>query len=240
MLENTKEFWSKSWKQHLEKYLNTTPRAGIFIKNYFRDIKSILEIAGGSCRDSRYLAYNGYEVTGSDFDENTLNYLQKERFLNDKLKYSKEDAFSLSFKENSFDLIFHNGFFVLFNDEDISQMLKEQERVSRKYIVIFVHNIENIKLANDFAKKSKEDDLYDIRFFSKDEIKNIVKDSGIKYKDIKILKFGGFVDAFYRKKLKKTIPNIIYPFSSFLIPKLYQLQRWEKTERICCIIRLDK
>jgi len=239
VINNSKKFWQESWKQHIEEYLTTTPRAGIFIQNYFRDIKSVLEIAGGSCRDSRYLACHGYEATGSDFDEKTLNYLQR-RFSNDKLKYSKQDAFHLSFKENSFDLIFHNGFFIYFDNEKIFQMLKEQERISKKYIVIFVHNIENRELVDNFVKKSKEDDLYNIRFFNEYEIEKIVQDSGVKYKNIQILKFGGFVDAFYRKKLKKIIPNIMYPLSKFFIPKLYQLQIWENTERICCIIELDK
>ncbi len=78
------------------------------------------------------------------------------------------------------------------------------------------HNIENKELVNNFAKKSKEDDLYKIRFFNKNEIEQIVKNSGIKYKNIKILKFGGLIDAFYRKKLKKIVPNIIYPFSKFM------------------------
>jgi len=35
MLDNTKEFWEKSWIQHIDSYLNVTPRAGIFIKKLF-------------------------------------------------------------------------------------------------------------------------------------------------------------------------------------------------------------
>lgn len=240
MLENTTEFWSKAWIRHIEGYLNATPRAGIFIKNYFKSNKKVLEIAGGSCRDSRYLANNNFDATGSDFDENTLKYLQQQRFPNDILKYSKENAFSLSFKENSFDLIFHNGFFVLFDDRQIISMLKEQERVSKRFIVIFVHNRENKKLVEVFQKKSTNDDLYKIRFFDKNEIVKIVENSAIKYKKIDILKFGGIFDAFYRKKIKKTIPNILYPVREWIVPKLYQFQKWEDTERICCIIELDK
>ena len=240
-MNNEKKFWQNTWQKHLDEYLKSPPRVGIFIKNYFKDVKSVLEIAGGSCRDSRYLAYNGYEATGSDFDEKTIKYLQKERFPNDKLKYSIEDAFRLSFKDNSFDLVFHNGFFICFNNnEDIFKMLKEQERVSRKYIVIFVHNVKNQKLKKIFKEKSKYDDLYNIRFFDKNEILQIVKDSKIKYKNIKILKFGGLVDIFYKKRIKKIVPNVMYPFSEFLVPKLCQLQKWEHTERICCVVELDK
>ena len=241
MLENTEKFWEESWIQHINGYLRATPRAGIFLSNYFKNITSVLEIAGGSCRDSRYLANHGYQAVGSDFDEKTLQYLQEQRFPNDKLKYSKEDAFNLTFQENKFDLVFHNGFFILFDENSaLVTMLKEQERVTNKYIVIFVHNKENKNLIKLFKDKSKNDDLYKIRFIDKNEIVKIVKESGIKYKDIKIKKFGGFFDVFYKKRLKRVVPNILYPLRNLLIPKLYQVQKWESTERICCIIELDK
>ena len=103
MLDNTEKFWEKSWIEHIDDYLNAIPRAGILIENYFKDVDSVLEIAGGSCRDSRYLANNGFKATGSDFDEKTLQYLREKRFTNDRLNYSKEDAFNLTFQDNSFD-----------------------------------------------------------------------------------------------------------------------------------------
>jgi len=241
MLANREKFWEESWMKHLEEYLNAIPRAGIFLENYFENVSSILEIAGGSCRDSRYLANNGYKAIGSDFDEKTLQYLEEKRFPNDKLKYSKEDAFHLTFKEKTFDLIFHNGFFIYFHNNDIYEMLKEQERVAKKYIIIFVQNKENKKLVEIFKNKSEEDDLYKIRFFEKDEIVTIIRKSGIKYKSIKVKKFGGVVDRFYNSKsIKKVFPNILYPFSKFLVPRLYQLQSWKNSERICCIVELDK
>jgi hypothetical protein len=241
MLNNTKEFWNESWIKHIEIYLNSTPRAGIFIKEYFCNISSILEIAGGSCRDSRYLANSGFDVTGSDFDEKTLKYLQEERFPHDELKYSKEDAFSLTFRTSSFELIFHNGFFILFDDNNqLNEMLKEQARVSKRYIIFFVHNSENKGLIKRFKIKSEEDELYKIRFFDKNEIVSIVKESHIDYKSIRVMKFGGFFDTFYKKKFKKIVPNILYPFRKKIIPKLYQFQRWKNTERVCCIIELDK
>ena len=242
MLNNTKNFWEKSWQNYLDEYLKKPPRAGVFLRQYFKNkVNTVLEIAGGSCRDSRYLANNGFDATGSDLDEKTINYLRTEKFPNDKLNYSVEDAFNLSFQDNFFDLVFHNGFFIYFDDNNqIIDMLKEQERVSKKYIVIFVHNKKNKKLIEIFKEKSKYDDLYKIRFFGKDEIVKIVKNSGIKYKKINILKFGGIFDAFYKKRLKKIIPNILYSVREQVIPKLYQFQKWENTERICCIIELDK
>ena len=241
MLDNTELFWEESWIKHIDGYLEAIPRTGIFIEQYFKKSRRLLEIAGGSCRDSRHLANAGFDATGSDFDKKTLDYLQKVKFKKDILNYSNEDAFNLTFSDDEFNLVFHNGFFVLFNDdENINKMLKEQERVSSKYVVFFVHNVTNKKLVNRFKEKSKTDKLYDVRFFEKDEIVDIVKISGVKYKKIDILKFGGLVDVLYKKKLKRRVPNILYPVRKYLIPRIYQLQKWRNTERICCVIELDK
>jgi len=69
-------FWEEAWVRHLEQYLVTPPRAGLWLHSRFRlDGWRVLEIAGGSCRDSRYLAEQGVEAIGSDFDQKTLDYL---------------------------------------------------------------------------------------------------------------------------------------------------------------------
>ena len=240
MLENNRKFWEKSWEKHITNYVNFFPRTGIFIKNYFKNVKSILEIAGGSCRDCRYLARNGYKVVCTDFEKNVI-FLLKKTFPNDKVIYSIQDAFFLSFKDNSFDLVFHNGFFVYFrNNEDIYKLLREQERIAKRYIVFFVHNQKNNELLKLFTEKSKVDSLYDIRFFSIDELLEIIKSSKIKYKSIKFKKFGGIGDIGYKAKIKGILPNILYPLREIVVPKLYQFQSWKHTEKICCIIELDK
>ena len=201
---------------------------------------NILEIAGGSCRDSRYLANNNFKVIGSDFDSKTIEYLKERNIPKNLLEYSVENAFNLSFEQNKFDLVFHNGFFVLLNDDEIKKALLMQEYVSKKYIVFFVHNASNEKLVMDYKKLAEKDSLYDIRFFTKDEIKNIISQSNIDYDKIEILKFGGKIDALYNKTIKKYIPNIFYPMSRIFVPKLYQYQKWENTERLACIITLNK
>ena len=238
---NTKKFWQNTWKKHLETYFSTTSRTGIFIKHMFgHKIKSTLEIACGSSRDSIYLAQNGYFASASDYNNDMIKYL-KNRFKIDNLKYITNDAFSLSLEENSFDLIFHNGFLIYFlEDEKIFQILKEQERVSRKYILIIVHNKLNENLITLFKKLSLNDKLYDIRFFEPDEFQRIVEDSKISYKKIIFFKFGGKMDRLYNKLIFKKIPNILYPFRTYIIPKLYQIQKWENTERVACLVELNK
>lgn len=238
MQTDSNRFWSQAWVRHIEEYLKSVPRAGIFLRNYFAKERTVLEVAGGSCRDSRYLAKKGFVATCSDFDAQTIKYLKEVRFPNDLLRYSVEDAFAFSYKKRSFDLVFHNGFFIYFDDAQIMQMLQEQARVAKHYIIFFVHNGENRELIETFRKRAQSDKLFDIRFFSQDECIALVKSSGIEAKRIKIAKFGGFFDLFYKKRFKGVIPNPLYPLREYIVPRLYWLQRWENTERICCIVEL--
>lgn len=232
-------FWSEAWQQHIEVYLKSPPRTGRWLRYLFPNTNlSFLEIAGGSCRDSRYLADRGYLAIGSDFDNRTLDYL-RQRFAFSKLRLQREDAFSLSLADKSVDVSFHNGFWVCYRDnESIVRSLREQERVTRKYLIILVHNAKNKKLVSSFKQKSKADSLYDIRFFTVDELKQIVNTSGIHYKRLRIEKFGGAVDFFHRSETL----NRWFPYNHIMeirIPSLYSLLPWAFTERIACILELE-
>lgn len=237
MISNTdKEDWWEIWQHHLSEYLKSVPRAGIFINEYFPSVRKILEVACGSSKDSIYLAKKGFLVIATDYEKRLINYL-KERFRYPNLLYLPADAFKLPFKDDAFDLVFHNGFFVLFNkNEDIYELLKEQARVSKKFILFFVHNKLNSNLVQNFSKLALSDRLYKIRFFEPKEVLEIINHSEIKPRVVKIMKFGGPFDVFFSKKSLK----LLYPLTAKIIPKLYQIQAWEKTERIACLIELNK
>jgi len=232
--------WSKSWQHHLEEYLARPARTGIFVYRYCSDISTALEIACGSSRDSIYLAHKGIKSTASDYNAELIAML-RERFTYDNLSYIETNAFNLPFEDNTFDVTFHNGFFIYFSsDDDICLLLREQYRVSKKYILFFVHNKLNDSLVRRFKKLALNDPIYDARFFTPSEVEDIVHHAGIGYDSLKILKFGGPIDLLYNKRVKRIIPNIFYPFRESIIPKLYQLQPWGKTERVACLIHLKK
>jgi len=234
--------WDKIWNDKLEEYLQAVPRTGIFIQQMLplQAADRILEIACGSSRDSIYLAKKGYRLTATDADEKTISYLQQ-RFSSSGLDYSAEDALQLNFSDNSFDLAFHNGLFVYYHDDSlIKKMLLEQARVAKRYLLIIVHNQLNKKLVLRFQKLAATQPLYDLRFFKPQDMEAMVRQAGISYKSLKILKFGGIADGLYKKKLKKTIPNVFFPWREHLVPNLYQWQRWKATERIACLIELMK
>jgi len=154
--------------------------------------------------------------------------------------YQCANAYHLPYKDRFFDLVFHNGFFVCFNnDKMICQLLVEQERISKKYILILVHNALNKKLKQIFIEKAKFDPLYDVRFFTPDELNTIIKKSKIKAKKVIIKKFGGPMDLLNKKYIYSKIPNFLFPIIELIIPSLYQFQKWKHTERIACLIEID-
>lgn len=231
-------YWSEAWIRHINNYLVAPPRCGFWLESHFLQKYNILEIAGGSCRDSRYLVTKGYEAVGSDFDQKTLEYLDKNHPAQD-FKLLKEDAFKFSFKNNEFDVSFSNGFWVLFDDdEDINALVNEQARVTKKYLVSLVHNSENKKLLDAFKKKSLTDNLYNIRFFNKSELLEILKKVNFSYKSISISKFGGPIDKLLSNKIgvkSKALHNLLKK----LVPLLYKYQPWSMVERIVIVIELD-
>jgi SAM-dependent methyltransferase len=234
------EFWGKSWHTHLEAYLRATPRFGIYIDHLFKKaVKSCLEIACGSGRDSVYLAKKGKQVTSCDYEDKLIAII-KDHFRDiPNIRFKTDDAFHLTQEDKSVDLSFHNGFFILFSEDDkIFRLLKEQERVTRKYIVFAVHNERNQRLQKSFRGRSEKDRLFDVRFFSPREVFRIIEQSRIKARRVRLAKFGGPVDVLYQKKIRRC-PNPLRGMSSRLVPTLYSFLPWERTERVVAIIQLE-
>lgn len=230
-------YWADAWVRHIENYLISPSRCGYWIRNKFYKINSILEIAGGSCRDSLYLSQYYKKVVGSDFDEKTLRYLQQ-RFPASKSMFSRQDAFKFDFSDKSFDLSFSNGFWVLFSDDnDVETLLIEQVRITKKYVINLVHNGHNQRLIEAFKTKSKDDSLYNIRFFSRQELVDIVNKSGVQYKSIYLKKFGGPLDILLSNKYLNKI-GFISILLKIIVPALYGFQPWSKVERIALIVEL--
>jgi len=231
------QFWTDAWSRHLETYLDAVPRTGIWLERMIGGAPKTLELAGGSCRDSRYLFQRGWDATGSDFDDKTLAYL-RQRFAALRHPLLQLDAFATGLPDRAFDLTFHNGFFVLFRDDaQIIALLREQARISRKAMVIVVHNALNQTLWKRFVRLAASDPIYDVRFFTPPEISGLVRQSGITFRKLEVRKFGGRADALYRARIKR-LPNPIRGLARHLVPRLYSLQSWTQTERIAVIVRL--
>jgi hypothetical protein len=229
-------YWSQSWQNHIENYLSAPPRLANWLMYRFpsKDL-SFIEIAGGSCRDTLELHAAGYNAQGADFDTQTLDYLRR-RFPKDADIFVREDAFALSLPDKSRDISFSNGFWILFQDDDkIRQLVREQTRIASRFAIFICQNADCPGLVRQFADLAKTDDLYDIRFYQREEMRRLIDSSGIEYKSMTFNKFGGPTDLLYLKSIKG-IPNPFEPLARQLCPRLYELQPWNRTQRIACIV----
>lgn len=233
------DYWSEAWTRHIEAYLATAPRFGHWLARRFPKSAGygFMEIAGGSCRDSQYLAESGYNAVGTDFDQETLNYLQR-RFPDSESRIRREDAFAFAQPDASVDVTFSNGFWVLFEDDDkVLALLREQVRVTRRYAVFSLQNADNPSLIRQFADKAKTDDLYNIRFYGRDEVMQLVKRSGVQYTSISFHKFGGILDILYQSRIKG-LPNPLSGIAGQVVPALYAVFPWSRAERVVCVLTL--
>lgn len=165
--------WNEKWKDIFNHYQHDL-RHAYYIQAMLRKNEThILEIAAGSFRDMAALRRTGIDCEGMDFSTEAVN-LAKKYFPEFAEKIHAMSAFSLPFKDNYFDLSYHNGFWVLFDDEKIKKLAEEQARISKYRIIATVHNAHNIQFLNYFKEKKETDPLYDIRFFEKDEISNLM------------------------------------------------------------------
>ena len=170
-----KEQWNEKWKGLFDHYQQDLRHSYYINAVLMKNDKKVLELGAGSFRDMANLNSLGVDCWGTDYS-NTSVQLAKKQFkeLKDKIFFS--DAFNMKMiKDKEYDVTFHNGLWVLFNDDkDILKLVKEQARISKRIIITTVHNAHNQEFIDYFKKLSKTDELYKIRFFSKEEMTNIL------------------------------------------------------------------
>lgn len=231
------KFWKEQWKEKAIRYLKGKPILGMLIEelilnNTLSGVKTICEIAAGSARDSLYLGKNISVVATDKY--NTAFEFSKEFAIKmrSNTKFQQEDAFKLTFPDNSFDLVFHNGFFILFPDnKEIINLLREQIRITKKYIMIVVHNkwdfYSRLRIKH-FAKKG--DPLFDFRWWNLRELKRFAKPFG------KIVLTGGV-----EVKIIKEIQSYKHVPTKIKKAKLWNWKGWKKIlpcERIFLILEI--
>lgn len=166
--------WDSKWTGIFEHYQHDLRHAYYIDAVRRKDESRILEIAAGSFRDIARLNKNHIEGYGMDFSQEAVTLAQK-YYPALAPRFSQRDAFNLGFEDNYFDLTYHNGFWVLFQDEEIKKLAIEQARVSRQRMIVTVHNGHNKNFKHYFESKRATDNLFDIRFFEVDEITALMK-----------------------------------------------------------------
>lgn len=178
--------WDQEWKNVFDHYQQDI-RHAYYIRAILNENEhDLLELGAGSFRDMAALNRWGYTCSGMDYSEESV-LMAKEYFKKYEDKIYRMDGFNLLFDDNSFDLSYHNGFWVCFYDNEIKRLMEEQARVTKYRIVATVHNKHNSQFVDYFEHLSEKDPLYKIRFFEMDEIAELMKTV---CKDIKIIPVG--------------------------------------------------
>jgi hypothetical protein len=227
--------WDELWRKNLEDYVQGAPRTGVFVHHLFPNARTYLELGAGSARDSFHLSQLGRVATASDFSPAVEGW---RRIYPPDFRGKLVDAFNIEAPESAFDVTFHNGLYVLFDDDQIRRALVEQRRVTRQAMVIIVHNKRNTRGVRSFEALRETNPLFRIRFFEPEEIASLVKASGIGYRDVSIHKFGGPSDLAYqilKTNAHTTQRNL---WLGGLASRLYPLTPWSRVERIATIVHL--
>jgi ubiquinone/menaquinone biosynthesis C-methylase UbiE len=165
--------WDQQWNSIFDHYQQDI-RHAYYVRALKRPSETrLLEIAAGSFRDMAALCRWGISCDGVDFSGESVDRA-KRQFPEIAEKIHKMDAFHLDFADAAFDLTYHNGVWVLFDDAQIFALAKEQARISKRRMIATVHNAHNVQFRQYFAKMKQTNPLYDIRFFRADEIKSIM------------------------------------------------------------------
>ena len=166
--------WNEKWDSIFDQY-QADLRHGWYVAAFLNSgIETVLEIGAGSFRDIAFIARLGKKIGAFDFSLKACN-LAQQKHPNLAKFFWCDDAFATKLQNKSFDASFSNGFIGCFDDEQIHSLIKEQLRVTKKQMIITLHNGHNQGFKNYFIEKKNADNLYEVRFFTLDEI-NIILD----------------------------------------------------------------
>jgi len=225
--------WDKKWEDIFDHYQQDL-RHAYYINAFLNNDDKVLEIAAGSFRDTAKLNNLDIDCYGTDFSFKAIELAQN-KFPELKKKIFQSDAFHMgNIDDNQFDITYHNGFWVLFNDDkDIINLAKEQARITKSKMIVTVHNGHNQQFIDYFEKLSKDDELYKIRFFKKEEITNLMLNV---CKSVKIIPVGKGKKYFEDELINKGLwqKEILNPF--FEVTKEANLSN---SERLMCIGNLE-
>lgn len=192
-------FWDKIYRSDASFFGEESSRFAVLCyDNYMRksNVKKIMELGCGQGRDTLFFASKGIEVSALDYSKVAINgliKLAKEKNLHSNIHASMYDVKDvIPFRNEEFDAAYSHMFFNMrFTWGDLKFMFQEIKRVLRRG----GFNFFSVRNCNDksFSKGRKIDnyeDVYElngfqIRFFGKQRMKDLVHDSGFEILDIK-------------------------------------------------------
>lgn len=220
--------WDQKWAEIFDHYQQDIRHAH-YVRALLRpDEDRILEIAAGSFRDVAALCRRGVDGEGMDFSKESVLRAQA-AYPEYSARFHQMSAFSMPVPDKSFDVTYHNGFWVLFPDEEIRALAAEQARITRKRMIVTVHNKHNSQFLGYFDRMKKADPLYDIRFFGTKEISTLLE---AVCTDIEIIPVGKQKRRWEDWLIKK---NWTHPTLLRWCLKMQRMSFLDNSERLLCI-----
>lgn len=132
MAESTREHWDRFWLDHeaIDEVYSNEDRLLAELRKLDTRGKVVVEVGAGSGRDSLALAREGARVIVLDYSRPSLLVVRRlaERFGLD-VAFVCADALHMPFKDDSVDVVFHQGLLEHFRDP--MPLLEENARVTR-------------------------------------------------------------------------------------------------------------
>lgn len=172
------EKWNNFYSNRMmieELLANLNTHSLLFAKIIENNPSKILEIGTGTGSMSMFLALLGYNITSLDNNEEILVRAQKmNKEYKTQVRLIEGDAFSIPFLPETFDIVYSQGFFEHFDNEEIHKLIKEQLRVGdivifsipSKYYLKKDYGNERLLDIKDWEKISKEYKLLFIKYYS--------------------------------------------------------------------------
>ena len=179
---------SKTWSELLgdneELYRRSRPKRAMFILDYLKrhcpslSIESYHEQGAFSGKDIKHIkdCVGEGRFYASDLSVEVAGYLGKQG-----LNALACDAFSLPFRDDTFDLTFHSGLIICFNNEDALAILREQIRTTAKIAFIFAHNELSWidRMAALYKAKVQGKDIFNYRRYREEELLEMAGKMGV-------------------------------------------------------------
>lgn len=166
--------WDQKWTKIFDHYQQDLRHAYYIHAMLKADEKHLLEIGAGSFRDMAELRRRGLNCEAMDFSSESVERAKK-NFPNFASAIHLMSGFDMPLADGVFDVTYHNGFWGCFQDCHISELVEEQARITRGRMIATVHNRHNPQFVDYFNRKKVDDPIYAVRFFTIEEITELMR-----------------------------------------------------------------
>ncbi|WP_157484941.1 hypothetical protein [Gilvimarinus polysaccharolyticus] len=206
--------WSELLGENEELYRRSRPKRAKFILEYLKvhcpqlKVETFHEQGAFSGKDIRHIkasVLNGF-FCASDLDVGVAGYLSAQG-----VNALSCDAFCLPFKDSAFDLTYHSGLIICFNNEDAFLIVQEQIRTTKKIAFVFAHNDLSWvdKFASFYKTKIQKKDIFNYRRYREEELLDMASRMGL---DAEIYFFDNALMNFLKRNFKR-LHTVLSSFS---------------------------